>query len=150
MNKLNVLALMVCGALLAGCASVPMASAHLDLEAKKFIPDPGKASVYVSRGVGTAWGYPVQIVLDGRIVGSLAQSTYQMLRVPPGDHIISTGGQFENVDQVKFTAEAGKDYFFDVGFGMGWAQPRVHLEQLGEEEGRKAVTGSKRAESANY
>ena len=141
----------VCVGLIAGCASVPMTPSTLDVDAKKFQPEPDKANLYVNRKGGFAGGgVIIQIVLDGRIVGSLAPSTYQLLSVVPGEHVLTTSGQFENAVQVKVNAEQGKNYFFDVGLSMGWTLPHVNLKQTGEEEGRKNVTASKRAEAVSY
>ena len=76
MRKLSSLMLIACSALLVGCASVPMTSAALDSEAKKFIAEHGKANIYVNRGgeLGRSSVFPT--LLDGRIVGSLAPNTY--------------------------------------------------------------------------
>ena len=59
-----------------------------------------------------------------------------------------TGG--ENVQQEKVTAEAGKNYFFRVSAHMGWMVGRVHIDPINEEQGRKQVIGSKRAETTMY
>lgn len=150
MKKLIFPALAVCGALLAGCASVPMTSATLDSEGKKFSPEAGKASIYINRGGGLGTAVTVQTLLDGRMVGALAPDTYQLLSVAPGDHVISTGAGAETVEMQKVTAEAGTNYFFKVSLSMGWAAPRVHLKPMTEEEGRKAVASSKRAEAVTY
>lgn len=150
MKKLNLLLVAVGCVFLGGCASVPMTSTSLDGEAKRFSPETGKASVYVNRGGGIGTAVTVQTVLDGRIVGSLAPNTYQLLSVSPGERVLSTGAGAENVEQIRFNAEAGRNYFFRVSLAMGWALPRIHLRQIDDEEGRKAVHKSKRAESATY
>jgi hypothetical protein len=136
--------------LAAGCASVPMTTGSLDLKAKKFAPDPGKASIYVNRDGGIGTAVTIQTVLDGRIVGSLAPHTYQFLSVTSGEHVLSTGAGTQNVEQEKLNVEAGKNYFFKVGLAMGWVSPRVHLEQIDEQEGRNEVNNSKRAEATNF
>ena len=82
-------------------------------------------------------------------MGSLAPNTYQLLSVSPGEHTVTmTGG--ENVQQEKVTAEAGKNYFFRVSVHMGWMVGRVHIDPINEEQGRKQVMGSKRAETTMY
>ncbi|MDW8308470.1 MAG: DUF2846 domain-containing protein [Verrucomicrobiales bacterium] len=140
----------LCGMLLGGCASVPMTSASLDSEAKTFTPPPGKANIYVNRGGGLGTAVTVQVILDGRVVGALAPNTYMLLSVPPGEHVLSTGAGAEKVEIQKLNAEAGKNYFYRVSLAMGWVMARVHLRPMTEEEGRKAVLGSKRAEAVTF
>ena len=150
MNKFSLLAIGFASALLVGCASVPMTSATLDADAKRFTPEPGQANIYVHRGGGLGTAVNVQTLLDGRVVGSLAPNTYQLLTVAPGQRVLSTGAGAESVEMQKIIAEAGKNYFFRVSLAMGWAAPRVHLKPMSEDEGRKEVTGSKRAEAVTY
>jgi hypothetical protein len=135
--------------LLAGCASVPMTSPTLDSEAKAFTPESGKANIYVDRGGGVGAGVEFQVVLDGRITGSLAPKTFQLLSVSPGEHTLLVQGG-ENLQQQKPVAEVGKNYFYRVSVHMGWAAARVHLDPMSEVEGRKAVMDSKRAEAVSY
>ena len=135
--------------LLAGCASVPMTSPTLDSQAKAFTPEPGKANIYVNRGGGMGSALEFQVVLDGRISGSLAPHTFQLLSVSPGAHTLLVQGA-ENVQQQKLDAEAGKNYFYRVSVHMGWASGRAHLDPLSEIEGRKEVMDSKRAEAVSY
>lgn len=137
-------------ALLSGCASVPMTSESEDLAAKQFAPPAGKAHVYVYRGGGVGTAVVAQTILDGRITGSLAPNTYELLIVSPGSHVLTTSGGFENVEQVNFQSSAGQNYFFKLGLGMGLVMPRVSLKQVDEETGREAVRGSKRAQAATY
>jgi len=56
----------------------------------------------------------------------------------------------ENVQQEKVTAETGKNYFFRVSVPMGWMAGRVPIEPVNDEQGRKQVMGSKRAETTSY
>lgn len=151
MKKLTLLILMAGSVFLAGCASVPMTDVSQDSVAKTFQPEAGKAGIYLNRkGAFVGGAVLVQTVLDGRIVGSIAPNTFQLLSVAPGDHYLTTSGQFENAVQAKVNAEAGKNYFFDVSLGMGFAQAHVNLKQIGEEEGKKDVIASKRAEAVTY
>ena len=150
MNRLKLLVVAICSVLLVGCASVPMTSASLDSEAKQFVPQPGKGSIYINRGGGLGTALTVQTLLDGRVVGSLAPNTYQLLSVPPGQHVVSTGAGAESVEQQMIVVEAGKNYFYRLSLAMGWVAPRVHLRPMSEKEGRKAVVGSKRADAIIY
>jgi hypothetical protein len=151
LKTLTLFALVTCSALLVGCASVPMTSASLDSDAKKFQPEPGKASIYLNRK-GTFAGDDeiIQIVLDGRIVGALAPGTYELLSVAPGEHVLMNSGPYENVVQAKINAEQGNNYFFDVGLTKGWSLLHVSLKQIGDAEGQKEVKASKRADAVTY
>jgi Protein of unknown function (DUF2846) len=143
------LSLIACSALFVGCASVPMASATQDSAAKQFVVEPGKANIYVNRGGGIGTALVFQTVLDGRIVGSLAPNTYQLLVVSPGEHTVTLTGN-ENAQQQTLTAEAGKNYFFKVSVHMGWIAGRVHIEPISEEQGRAELMSSERAETTSY
>jgi len=151
MKKFNLLAIAVCGYLLAGCASTPMTSASLDSEAKQFTPEPGKANIYVSRDSAIIGGIlKFQTMLDGRPVGALAPGTYQLLSVPPGKHTVYASSE-ENVQHQKVMVEAGKSYFFRVSVTTGWWSGRAFLEPVPEEkQGQKQVLGLKRAEATTY
>lgn len=131
--------------LVAGCASVPMASQSSDTEAKAFAPDPDKAKIYVNFDQAKG-SVIIQLTLDGRIVTSLTSRTYAMLTVTPGEHILSEAGQLERVEQARLNAEAGKTYFYKLYIKAGWMNPRAHLTLLDEAEGKERLMKSKRAE----
>ena len=149
MHRFMLMALLVGSGLLAGCASVPMTSPALDLTAEIFTPESGKASIYVTRSGFTGAALIIQVVLDGRIAGSLAPGTFQLLSVPPGKHIIATIAT-ENIDQHELVAEAGKNYFYRTSLSMGFATGHVHIDPISEEVGHKEVMSSKRAEATTY
>ena len=137
--------------LLSGCASSPMAPESLDAEAKQFAtPPPGKANIYVYREsffFGAA--VPFQAVLDGRIAGSLAANTYLLVSVPVGQHALMVTA-YENSQLERITAETGRRYFFKAVAVPGLVSPRVALEPVNEQEGRRGVLGTKRGESVTY
>jgi hypothetical protein len=133
--------------LLSGCAAtVPMAMATLDAEAKQFVPPAGQSNVYVFRSGGPGWAIAFQVQLDGRVIGSIAPNTYHLAAVEPGDHTIAASSN-ENSRMVRFRALAGQSYFFEIEPQMGWVSARVGLEQVDDEHGRKGVLEAKRAES---
>jgi hypothetical protein len=147
MKQLTPPALAVCAALLVGCASVPlpMTSGTLDAEAKQFVPEPGKASIYVNCSRGVSAGlFAFQTVLDGRGAGSLMSNTYHLLHVSPGQHTLTVAGAKQEELQ-RLTAEAGRNYFFRVS--LGWASDHAHHESVTEEQGRRQVLRSRRAEA---
>jgi hypothetical protein len=138
--------LCACAVLLAGCATVPMAAVSQDIDAKKFAPPPGQAHVYVFRGRGLGMALAFQVILDGKVVGSIAPDTYHLMAVDPGDHTIAASSN-ENAKLIRFRAAAGQNYFFEIDVRMGWVSGRVGLEQVDEEAGRRGVLDAKRAES---
>ena len=147
MKELVLLTGVVCSALLVGCASAPMTSASLDEEGKKFTSEPGRANIYVARpGKFVGGALNVETSLDGRPVGPLAPGTYQLLSVAPGKHQVSTliVGLFAFGN---LTAEADKNYFFQITLSMNWLQPRHDLGLITEKEGRAVITRLKRAET---
>ena len=79
-----------------------------------------------------------QVVVDGKIKGALAYNTYLLFQEDPGKHTVAvlTG---ENMQAVTLDAEAGHNYFLEVGAKMGWMSPRAWIEPLDGEKGREAV-----------
>jgi hypothetical protein len=126
-----------------------MTSEPLDAEGKQFVAVPGKANIYVYRGSGLGTAVLFEAILDGRVAGSLAPNTYLLLSVSPGQHMLIVKSD-ENSQQQKIVAEAGKQYFFKVSPDLGWIRARVLLQPADEQEGRRGVSGTKRAEATTY
>ena len=169
MKKLILLSTIV---LLANCATYtqPKALLPLDESAKKFVTEPGKANIYIYRekgGIGFI-NY-IQTGLDGYVCGWLALSTFIHLSVDPGQHIISGRvvdywgvAQFSTdpnvmaeylapirhdlssrIEQAKFEAEEGKNYFFKASITPGLIDANCYIKQVEEKEGKKKVINSK-------
>ncbi len=149
MKKINVLLLIMSISFLASCATVPMASLSEDTEAKEFAPPPGKASVYVTRTSLLGAAVVFQVVLDGKVMGGLAQNTYHRFVVEPGSHSVAIFTN-ESQDAANFTAEEGKNYFFSAEPQMGWGSARAKVKVLDEDKGKENVLGSKLAQGMNY
>ncbi|HEY1717128.1 MAG TPA: DUF2846 domain-containing protein [Verrucomicrobiae bacterium] len=149
MKKLILLIFIACSALLVGCvASVPMTSTALDSEAKKFAVEPGKASIYINCRGGIGNKMVWQVILDGRVAGSLASDTYLLLNVLPGEHAITVTFP-GNVKQQKLNVEVGRNYYYDTSVSMGWTSGILHFDPINEDQGREEVMGSKRVEATN-
>ena len=125
---------------LAGCAAtVTMAPPAEDAAAKQFAPASNQANIYVAREdkfTGSAVAF--EFLLDGRGAGSLAPGTFLLLEVEPGEHVLSSTGA-ENQEVVRLTAEAGKNYFYQVEPKMGWVKARLAITQLDDDAGRALV-----------
>ena len=151
MNRLKLIALAALSALLTGCASVPTTSAARDADAKKFQPEPGHANIYINRRNVFVGGAILALTqADDRVVGPLAPGTFQLVHTPPGKHLIMALNQFHEVEQIEITTEKDKNYFFDLSVTMGLLHPGVKIKQIADDEGRKGVLASKRAETFDY
>lgn len=137
--------LVLLGALVGGCASVPMASVEEDRGAKTFAVPEDKSGIYVYRSEIIGGAVPLTVTLDGRVVGQTAARTYFVVVVDPGTHELGSIG--ENTSSLTLTTEAGKAYFVWQAIRMGLWMARSELQQVDEEAGRKAVAACSRAQS---
>jgi hypothetical protein len=124
--------------LLAACASVPRGSDRLAQQAQTFVPPPGKANLYVVRPyhfTGSAGLY--SLTLDFNELGTLGLRSYLYGAIEPGEHFLGSTIQGASPNRLKFTAEAGRNYYFKVSpaFSVaGW-----DFEPLDEADGREMV-----------
>lgn len=148
MNIINTLAILTIGlATLSGCASVPMASQEQDTAAKRFVaPEGEKAGLYVFRNSNFGAALKKLITLDGNSLGQSAPMTYFYKDIAPGKHKLTTQAEFGD-NQIEFVAEKGKLLFIRNYIKMGTFVGSANLEQVGEEEGMKAVLECSRAAS---
>lgn len=130
-------------------ATVPMATDSSDAKGKLFTPEPNKANIYLVRSETLNSSAMFRAVLDGKIIGAIGPDTYLLLSINPGEHALAVHS-INNSEMVKFTAAAGKNYFFDVKWEIGWSNPRVSFKQIAEEEGRKQVMKTERAATMVY
>lgn len=153
--RIHSLALILAGGVLAGCASVPMAPSNLDASAKQFTPAADQGHIYISRGGGLGTAIVYRVNLDGEPapMGWIAQHTYLMMSVPPGEHTILifpnfAGGGGIPVRKKELTVEDGGMYFYTISHpadGTKW-----NIELLNANDGRKAVMGAKLADTMSY
>jgi hypothetical protein len=110
-----------------GCTdmSMPEGSPAMKQQALSFSPAPGKAGVYVIHTVQILFGeYGIagttandednQINLDYQEFGQVSFNSYLYGMVPPGEHTLNSGSGNSNSKVVHFTAEPGKNYYFNV------------------------------------
>jgi hypothetical protein len=124
--------------LLAACASVPRGSDSLAQQAQTFVPPPGKANLYIVRPynfTGSAVLYTP--TLDFTELGTLGLRSYLYGAIDPGEHFLGTPIQGSTPNRLKFTAEAGKNYFFKVS--PAWSFAGWGIDPLDETEGRELV-----------
>lgn len=128
---------------LAGCASVPLASPELDAQAKSFAaPAAGKANIYVYRHESFGAAIRIPVSLDGRKVASTAAKTYMLLSVAPGPHQVLSDAEVE--DKLEVNAEAGKTYYIWQEIKMGAFMARTKLQMVDEAKARKHLARCKR------
>ncbi|MFQ5676706.1 MAG: DUF2846 domain-containing protein [bacterium] len=132
---------------ISGCAAtVPLTSDSLDFKGKSFTPPFDKANLYIIRGGSLlARGILFQVIVDGKVQGAIAQGTYFLLPISPGNHTVSVTSE-ESADSMTFTATAGNNFFIKIKSQAGWLSSSVSVEKLEEEEGRSLVVESKRAQ----
>jgi Protein of unknown function (DUF2846) len=136
--------------LLTACAAtVPMSDSGSDAAAKQFHADSAKASIYIVRGAGINPEHLITTQIDGITVGSLAQNTYLLVTVAPGQHTLSVIGP-TNQEDLPANVAAGQIYFFQTS--MIWAGPgerHRHIEAMSDADGRQYVSGESRAVGIN-
>jgi hypothetical protein len=121
--------------LVASCASVPMGSDAENQAALRFAPPPGMANVYIIRRpafVGAA--ILATTALDTQMTGGLNAGSFILKTVAPGVHTVTVFSN-ENQASLPFTAEAGRNYFFDVKSQMGMVNARFSIHPMSTAEG---------------
>lgn len=90
-------------ALLAACAPMPQTVSPEDAAAKRFEPVAGQAVIYVYR---LAFNYtPTMLNVNGRAVGNFEAGSYYRLVMPPGEQVITGGG--EDGGNIRLNVPAG-------------------------------------------
>ncbi len=147
LKKVVIGAFVVISAFMTGCASVPMASPDKDMAMKKFdLPADGKSGVYVYRDSFVGQALKKSLYIDGKLIGETANKVYFFKEVEPGEHTLSTESEFSNND-LKFTAESGKNYFFEQYIKMGAFVGGANVKAVSESEGKAGVSQCKLAKS---
>lgn len=143
LSAISVLA--VC--IVSGCASVPMESHEVDSQLKSFAaPQNGNAGVYIYRNSFVGQALKKTISLNGVAIGESSNKVYFYKEVAPGEHTLSTESEFGD-NSLKFTAEAGRNYFFEQYIKMGVFVGGANLKAVSEAEGQAGVAASRLARS---
>ncbi|ABK36157.1 DUF2846 domain-containing protein [Aeromonas hydrophila] len=134
-------AALLSAALLSGCASVPMAEATADAQAKQFVAPKDAANLYIYRNETFGAAVKMPLLVDGMAVGDTVAHTYILKQVTPGSHTITS--KSENDATLTLSTEAGKNYYVWQEVKMGLLMARSKLSQVSEEEGKQGVMESK-------
>jgi len=131
---------------LSACASVPMATADLDVQGKRFqAPPPGKAAFYIYRESIFGGAYSLNVTMGPRTLGTLAADTWFLVDVDPGQYDMRCNAP-ESSDSKIVAIAAGETRYVEVAIRMGLVQPRCAVFEVNAEQGQKAVLGGKRAQ----
>jgi hypothetical protein len=129
---------------------VPLASEQADVEAKRFLPQPGKASIYVIReDIFAGQAVLFQVSLDGKDQGKLSRGTYFLFTVPPGEHVVDfaqAGGPDPARGTEKIYAVEGGIYYLEIRPRSGLMAPPTNIFRVDLQRGRQMILGGKRAE----
>jgi len=142
-NKLTVALLGAATLLLAGCASVPMASPDLDAAAKRFEAPTDKAAIYVFRDETMGAAITMSVFLDEKLVGKTGAKTYYRIEGAPGSHTLR--GDAENDSVLQLDARAGQTYFVWQEVKMGVMIARNKLQIVDASRGQAGVRKCKLA-----
>lgn len=138
-NKMAVV--VVLGALVTGCASVPMESKATSDQAKRFAaPAQGQAGLYVYRTTGVGGALKKDIWVDGKCIGESAPNVFFFEEVKANqEHTIATESEF-SPNEIKLAMADGINYFVKQYIKMGAFVGGANLEVVGEAEGKAAVS----------
>ena len=120
---------------------VLLASRDADIEAKKFLPVPDKAVLYIYRNqfIGSAWQVPITI--NGKLIGNTGGFTFFRKTLPPGEHIVESWA--DNPVQITLNLEAGNIYYVRHRTRSGMTKIRAELHLVDEATGRQGVNKGK-------
>ena len=132
--------------LMSGCSSIPEGSPEKRQQALSFTPPSGMAGLYVIRkfhlgGAALTW----TVRLDYQVFGSLDIKSYLHNAVLPGKHFLRAGPEGD-YGMATFVAEAGKNYYFSMGVGIGG--PR--LDPIPEAEAQDYIRKFKVSGASTY
>lgn len=130
-------------AMLAGCASVPMADPKQDAAAKTFAVAPDKAGIYVYRNENMGAAVKMDVLVDDKAIGQTGAKTFLYKEVTPGMHKVVS--KAENTDVVEVDVKPGTLTYIwqEVKMGVMYARTKLHL--VSEAEGKKGVQDTKLA-----
>jgi len=126
---------------LTGCASAPMASGDKDAASKTFTTQNNKDSIYIYRNESFGGAIPMEVTINGKLVGHTAAKSYFHFNVDPGEYKIESHS--ENISSLTLPVQASKIYFLWQEVKMGVWKARSNLQQVDEKTGRSGVIESK-------
>jgi hypothetical protein len=129
------------GLALAGCASVPMASAEDDARIKLLVPAPDAGLIYLYRNEIFGAAIHMEVTMDGRLAGATVAKSFMVWEVPPGVHTLMSHSEDESM--ITISVQPGGRYFVWQEVKMGLMSARSQLQQVPEAQGRQGVGACK-------
>ncbi len=120
-----------------GCATVPLAPPELDASAKQFAVPAGLSRIYVYRNEGIGFAVRMEVLVDGKLIGTTQGHQYLYADVPAGKHTITS--MAENTGTLDVVTETGRPTFVWQEVKMGLLYARCKLQQVDDATGRKGV-----------
>lgn len=119
----------------AGCTSVPQASAERDADAKQFDTHPATAAIYVYRAdFGNYHGDADSVLwLDTRLIGSTLPRSFFRLDARPGRRVLHGDGH--DSGKLAIDTKAGEIYFVSLSVLGGIS----HFEQVPPETAKREI-----------
>lgn len=118
-----------------------MASIESDATSKTFATQNNKGSIYIYRNENFGGAIPMEVTINGKLIGHTAAKTYFHFNVDPGEYKIESHA--ENVSSLTLPVQASETYFIWQEVKMGVWKARSNLQQVEKSIGRSGVLESK-------
>lgn len=132
--------------LLAGCASAPpiapplRGSPEADEAMKHFpVSQSGMAHVFIYRNTRHGKDAPLELTLDGEVVGTLPAYSYMPLAVSPGVHELRA--RFREQAGLTLNLQAGRNYYVQLNFELGATIGKPEMVNMQRLEAESSVRG---------
>ena len=140
-SEIKILAVIIISLVTVGCSTVPLEPKKVSQDAKIFTSPPaGKAGIYVYRDSVFGGALKKDIWIDNKCLGESAPNVFFYQNVKGNKtHIIATESEF-SPNQLVINTKAGKNYFIRQYIKMGAFVGGADLEQINEDEAKKAIS----------
>ena len=123
------------------CGLFSAQPAHAQEDARRATPPPGRALVFVFRNDGVPLAAQVPVVVNTELLGELANGTFVMATISPGNTYLSIGDRV--LSTLYFVAAANQSYFVRIEATYGLALVRTDVQFVNEAEGRRSLEQSR-------
>ena len=123
------------------CGLFSAQPAHAQEDARRATPPPGRALVFVFRNDREPLAAQVPVVVNTELLGELANGTFVMATISPGNTYLSIGDRV--LSTLYFVAAANQSYFVRIEATYGLALVRTDVQFVNEAEGRRSLEQSR-------
>ena len=140
-NNLKLFAIVISIVVFSGCSTVPLEPKEVSNQAKQFnLPPEGSAGLYIYRDSIVGGALKKDLWIDGKCLGESAPNVFFYQDVKGDmDHKVSTESEFSPND-LMLNTKSGKNYFLRQYIKIGAFVGGANLEQIDDEEAKKAIT----------